>query len=311
MERWQITTPSHIILPIRAARALISAQNGTAALLYFHMQLNGGQLDSAAACSELALSAEQVKKTLNQLQKLDLAAPEGAATRALQQDKAPEYTPSDITDNLNDDNTFKQLVEDVSRKLGKVLSPHELKVLLGLYQWLGLPAEVISLLVVYCIDEQIRRFGHGKPPSMRSIEKTAVQWEKHGLLTAELAVGWLEDQEKRRDIAVQIARVLQISGRQPTASESKYINHWAELGFTPELIYLAYDRTVMRCGRLEWKYIDTILRSWYDKGLLTQEAVEQGDKPTKTMPATPHKLPNHAARKWSMNDILEKYNTEG
>jgi len=285
MNNWQITTPHHITIPTRAARAMIAACDGTAALLYFHMQCNGGRLDDKSACEELDITQDQLNKLLNSLQRFDLVAPEGAATRALQNDKAPEYSPNDITDTLNDDNKFKQLSEDVSRKLGKILSNHELKVLLGIYNWLGLPAEVISILVVYCIDEQIRRFGHGKPPTLRSIEKTAVQWEKQGLITAELAMSWCEEQDKRRETTSQIAHVLQINGRQPTASECKYIERWAGLGFTPELLYIAYDRTVMRCGRLTWKYMDSILQSWYDKGLLTQEDVEQND----TNPTAPKK----------------------
>jgi len=315
MTDWQITVPPHITIPARAARALLNDRGGVAALLYIHMQLNGGRLDVKAAADELALTPEQLQRALDALKRLDLADQAGAAIRALQNDKRPDYSPAELTASLNGDKHFKQLSEDVSRKLGKILSNADMMTLLGLYNWLGLSADVISLLVVHCIDEQTRKYGAGKPPTLRSIEKTAVEWEKKGLVTAELAETWLTEREKALQSAAQIAKVLQIKGRALSSSEEAYINQWAAMGFTPELVYLAYDRTVIRCGRLEWKYLDTILRSWYDKGLLTQDAVESSDvKPARAPAASVGKgKPSGTAgdfERQAMLDNIKKFRKE-
>ena len=53
---------------------------------------------------------------------------------------------------------------------------------------------------------------------------------------------------------------------------------------TDELLRLAYDRTVLRCGKLEWRYMDKILESWHKQGFETVRQVETGDK--KTPPRT-------------------------
>ena len=45
MQNWLITAPTHLNIPARAARSLINDRDGMAALLFFHMQLNGGRLD--------------------------------------------------------------------------------------------------------------------------------------------------------------------------------------------------------------------------------------------------------------------------
>ena len=77
-----------------------------------------------------------------------------------------------------------------------------------------------------------------------------------------------------REKAVQEIR--QRMGLQPEAwiaSDERYISVWLEWGFSPELIELAYDRTVLNCGRLNWKYCHGILESWKGKGLFTPEEV--------------------------------------
>ena len=70
---------------------------------------------------------------------------------------------------------------------------------------------------------------------------------------------------------------LQIRGRELTGSEAKYIEGWLSMGFGPEAIAIAYDRTMLSTGRLTWKYMDTILRSWAEKRLFSPEAIESGD----------------------------------
>jgi len=245
------------------------------------MQLHGGSLNIKNTHTELGLTEEQFKATLLQLQKLNLVAPEGATTateKSRQLDSAPDYSPAELASTLTDDNTFKSLSDDISRKMGKILSTKDLQILLGIYQWIGLPADVICLLVVFCQNEQIRRFGHGKPPTFRTIEKKAIEWEQLGLVTAELALSWMAEQDTRRSAAVEIARILQIHGRQLLPKERNYIDQWLTWQFTPDIITIAYERTVLRCGRLEWNYIHAILQKWQEQGLTSPEQVEQTDK---------------------------------
>ena len=49
------------------------------------------------------------------------------------------------------------------------------------------------------------------------------------------------------------------------------------MGFNSGMLAEAYDRTVVRTGKLSWAYMDKIVRSWQQKGLFTTEAVEKGD----------------------------------
>jgi DnaD/phage-associated family protein len=72
-------------------------------------------------------------------------------------------------------------------------------------------------------------------------------------------------------------KTLQIQGRNLTPGEEKYARKWLEMGFPMESVAIAYDRTCVNTGGMNWKYINKILTRWYEAGLLTPEQIEKGD----------------------------------
>ena len=50
------------------------------------------------------------------------------------------------------------------------------------------------------------------------------------------------------------------------------------MGFGPEALALAADRTLTNTGALKWKYMDSIVNSWHKKGLHTVPEIEKGDR---------------------------------
>ena len=65
----------------------------------------------------------------------------------------------------------------------------------------------------------------------------------------------------------------------PSASEEKYLAAWQEMGFGPEAVALAYDKTVLKCHELKWPYCNGILRRWHEAGLHTVEEIQSRDRP--------------------------------
>jgi len=79
-------------------------------------------------------------------------------------------------------------------------------------------------------------------------------------------------------------RALGLGDRLPVASEEKYLNAWQEMGFPPEAVALAYDKTVLKCHELKWPYCNGILKRWHEAGLHTPEEIERADKPPAKQP---------------------------
>ena len=77
---------------------------------------------------------------------------------------------------------------------GKILSTADLKSLYTLYDYLALPAEVICLLVSWCVEEFARKYGPGRKPRMSQIQKEGFVWHRLGVDTAQAAEEHLKKQ---------------------------------------------------------------------------------------------------------------------
>lgn len=170
--RYVLPGSDTITLSGQTADKLIRSGNGEAALLYLFALRTGGFVSLRQAAELLSRSEKDVSSSMELLGKLGLLKYEEAAA-PVQKDELPEYTAADIKNELENGSVFSSLVQEIQKCLGKILSSDDLIKLFGLYDHLGLPPEVILQLVTYCTHENQRRYGPGRIPTMRYIEKAA------------------------------------------------------------------------------------------------------------------------------------------
>ena len=277
--RFRLTGGQSLAVPLADADALLSACDGTAALLYLYALRCGGDFPVRAAAAALTRTDAELEKALQTLCELGVFAAGGTKGAAIPQpaEVLPEYTSEDIALRVGENGEFRAVVEETQRILGRTLTGADLKTLFGVYDYLRLPAEVIFLLINHCVEETRERLGPGKLPSMRSIEKEAYVWYNREILTLETAEEYLVRERARRGELADLKRLLQIRDRNFSATEKKYVESWLDMGFSMESIAQAYDKTVIKTGGLTWKYMDSILQSWNRKGLHTPEEIATGD----------------------------------
>ena len=262
-------------IPKAHVQKLLWAKNPDVALLYLYIT-SGNPFDQAQ--QELQLSPSRVTCAAATLRQLGLW-PEEKKTVVLSGER-PQYTERDVLTAMDGDKSFQALYGEIQRVLGRTLNTEELKILLGFTRYLGLPAEVISLLVNYC-KERARAKGSLRNPSLRTIEKEAYFWAEQGIDSMEEAVAFIQNQNIRRSRISHLMQILQIRGRNLTPGEEKYAKSWLEMGFDDDVVALAYERTCLNTGGLSWAYMNKILARWYEAGLLTLQQVKDGDrKPT-------------------------------
>ena len=189
----------------------------------------------------------------------------------------PQYTEKDVLDAMNQDGSFRLLYGEVQRLLGRTLNTEELKILLGFVRYLGLPTEVVSVLVCYCKD-RARQRGSLRNPSLRTIEKEAYAWAEQGIDTLEEAAAYIQTQNLRQSRMARLMSLLQIRGRSLTPAEERYAQSWLDMEFDEEAITMAYERTCLNTGGLKWPYMNSILTRWHQAGLHTGEQIRAGDK---------------------------------
>lgn len=272
-----------------AADCLLAAGNGDAALLYLWLLRSGGEYDAARASRALKWDPARADSSLSLLIGMKLADP--ARSKAPPAPvpapvEPPEYTAADLNRELeNADSPFPALVSEVQRRLGKVLSTADLKNLYTIYDFAGLPAEVILLAVSWCAEETGRKYGAGRKPRLPQIQKECFHWKELGVDTVEGAEAHLKRLAALRSRSGRILALLDIRDRPPVAREREYITAWVDMGFPDEAIRLAYEKTVLKKQTLNWPYMNSILRSWHQKGLHAPEQILAGDSQRPQRPA--------------------------
>lgn len=253
-------------------RRLLGAASGDAALLYIYI-CSGN--DPANAAQALRLTEGKLSCAAATLRQLGLW-PEEKRIRIAAGER-PNYTERDVLDTMESEPSFRSLYGEVQRRLGKALNTEELKILLGFVRYLGLPEDVICVLVSYC-QERARRKGSMRNPSLRTIEKEAYAWAEQGIDTMEEAAAFIQSQNVYYSRLSGLCRLLQIRGRALTAAEERYARAWLEMDFEDEVITMAYERTCLNTGGLNWAYMNKILSRWKEAGFRTAADIRAGDR---------------------------------
>ena len=269
-----ITEPVHISQT--DMKKLLSAASPDGALLYLYIQ-SGNAMENAE--KELQLNPSRLHTAAATLRQLGLICDDRRCPIA--PGERPGYSERDVLSAMEEDNSFRGLYGEVQRLLGRSLNTEELKILLGFVRYLGFTPDVISVLVCYCKD-RARQKGSLRNPSLRSIEKEAYAWAERGIDTVEEAAAFIQTQNVRNSRLSRLMNILQIRGRSLTAAEERYAQSWLDMGLEEELIAMAYERTCLNTGGLNWNYMNKILQRWHEQGLRTGDDVRGGDRKTGT-----------------------------
>lgn len=287
----QQSAPENLISQASADR-LIAAHDGDVALLYIYLQRTGGNLEGAAR--ELCRTMGEIEAAHEKLLRMGLigtvplsspAAPAEPPREERQQEtklppaeELPEYRAEDIVRRSKEDDAFAAIVAEAQKVLGHVLSSSDLKRLFGIYDYLALPPEVVLELLNYCVSISCSPSGEGRRRlSMNFVEKEAFAWVHMEIFTLEQAEEYIQKSQQRRSDIGRISEALGIHGRTLAPSERRFVNAWLDMGFSLEVIELAYDRTVTSTGKLNWGYMNKILQTWYEKKLHTPAEIEAND----------------------------------
>lgn len=293
-------------IPFSDAEKLLKNGDGAAALAYICLKTMG-KCSITELAKTLRCSGEEAASMLGELRALGLVS--DVATRLAPAEELPEYTPADLQ-RAGGDTAFSGLLSAVEALFGRVLSQTDVNRLFGIYDYLGLPCDVILLLVNHCVEDFRARHGEGRLPAMRLIEKEAYSWANREILTYDMAEEHLRQRAERRSSMERLRTALQIRDRELTPTERRYAESWLEMGFSVEALALAYDRTVVNTGRLVWKYMDSIVKSWHEKGLHTPEEIAAGDgrksRPAAASQGAPARHQDDAERMQRMLERLKK-----
>ena len=293
-------------IPAGDLDALLRAHDGDVALLYLYL-LSEPQAEAEQAAGALCRTLREIGAAWEKLRRMGLAlgaaaeapvpaaapvsppapAPASVSAPAPRQEhlppaeELPQYTAAEISRHGREDPAFAAVLEEAAKVLGHNLSSNEMRVLFGVYDHLALPPEVILELLNYVGQVYRDKYGEGRRPSARAIEKEAFTWANQELLTLEQAESYIHRRRQLRSDMGRLQGLLGLHGRSLSATEQRYLEQWLAMGFPDEAIAMAMDRTVVKTGKLAWKYMNAILCSWHEKGLHDPKQIEEKDPPSR------------------------------
>lgn len=246
--------------------------SGEAVKLYIYVQ-SGNAADTAGAA--LNLSDTAISCAAAVLRQLGLWPEDRRGF--IPSGERPAYSEEDVIRAMDSDMDFRSLYGEVQRLLGKTLNTEEMKILLGFVRYLGMSGEVVCVLITYCKDKA-RQKGNLRSPSLRSIEKEAYHWAEQGIDTIEEASAYIQTQNLYRSRLGRLMQQLQIRGRNLTAGEERYAKAWLDMGFEEAAITMAYERTCLNTGGMNWAYMNKILTRWHESGWHTVNDIKARDR---------------------------------
>lgn len=150
-----------------------------------------------------------------------------------------------------------ELLYLAEKYIGKTLSGSDTNTLLYFYDVLGFEVELIEYLIEYCVTN-----GH---KSLRYMEKVAISWAEEGIDNAEKA---RLSTDTYSSTCYPVLKAFGITGRNPGSEEKAYIVKWTNsYGFTMDIIIDACKRTLSATSKPSFKYADSILTKWHEKGI--------------------------------------------
>lgn len=170
---------------------------------------------------------------------------------------SPKYAAKDVTGYIKENDDMKNMYQIAQGILNRPLSSTEITTLYSMYDWLGLPREVVLMILEHCA--QI-----GKT-NMRYIEKVAISWSEKGIDTLDKAKAHLRAAKEFNSVKAKIKSIFQIKDRNFTETELKYISKWVnDMSVDTDMIKKAYDVTITNTQKLSYPYMTTILQSILD-----------------------------------------------
>ena len=176
-----------------------------------------------------------------------------------------------LEERLKESSDIKYLKEETEKYFGRNLVSSDLSSLTALYDWAGLPVDIILMIVSYCASIN--------KTNMRFLERTTLDWVDKGIDTHEAVAAHIKKLTLKNTNESAVKSAFGIYNRSLTTKEKNFINTWfSDMHFDIEMIKLAYEKTIDSTGNMSFPYINKILSSWSEKGIRTPAQANEEQK---------------------------------
>ena len=183
-------------------------------------------------------------------------------------DELPSYTTEEIAKILDKRKDASYLLDECQQEFGKIFSTHDLNIMVGMLDYLGVDMGYIVTLLKYC-----NKIGKR---TMRYAEKLAFGFVEEGIDNTEALKIRLSELEALHTNESAVRKIFGMDARALTAKEKKCISLWfGSFGYDIKIVERAYEITVENTGKPSVSYAHKILERWNDEKIRTLEDVQR------------------------------------
>ena len=174
---------------------------------------------------------------------------------------------NEIAQRADESPEISQLFREAQVKLGKTIGYDMQCVLLMMHDYDGLPVEVIFMLLDYCVS-----IGKTNNSYLASVGRN---WGENEIDTIEKADEKIAKLRCADKVWKEFADMADIKIPRPTKNQTELFAKWnSEYGFSPDMIYLAYEEMADHTTKVSFPYMDKVLTSWHEQGITTPAQLE-------------------------------------
>ncbi|MBR6789497.1 MAG: DnaD domain protein [Oscillospiraceae bacterium] len=286
--------PAYVVLPADLVDRHLASASGVYVKVLLAV-LRRQTVDPAPIAAWLSLPESDVREAVGYwiscgvLEQQDVPAGQTAAPERKPAPKKTRLTAEEVGEHVAASSELQFILATSEGIYGRPLTDTERRGLVYFYEELALPADVIVMAVDFCISNGRKQFNY--------LQKLCVGWSEQGVTTHALAEEYILKQNQRISGEKAVMEAFGIRNRGLTTEEKQFVSRWLlSMGFTLEMIRLAYDRAVDKIGRLSFPYINKILENWQEKGIRAPEDIDELDQPPVQSAAPRKNTPGSAPR---------------
>lgn len=196
-------------------------------------------------------------------------------------DEIPDYTIEQSASFLERTPGAARVIDCCSQIFGKILTPAEVKTVIGLMDYLALSSDYVILLSNYCAAIGKR--------SLRYLEKTAISLFDSGITEYVELDEYLQKKEQTNSVEGELRSMFGIGKRALTKRENECFMKWiADYHYGMDVVREAYEITVTAISKPSVPYADKIIERWHGCGYSTVAEIHSAiDEYKKSKEAAP------------------------
>lgn len=178
----------------------------------------------------------------------------------------------DISRRIAESDDIRSMFSEAQEAFGRTLGYDAQSSLIILHDHYALPPEVIIMLCNYAKTI-------GKQGSLAYIMKMGATWSECGITDFESASNKIARMENAQNVWDDFKQLTGVENPKPTQKQADCLEVWInDYSFSMDIIYCAYERAVEKKGKLNWGYMNGILRSWHESGHKTVDDIEKSER---------------------------------